>query len=108
MRRLSIFTVTLALISSMAVGQEFTPYELEDMVKSSFSGCMKTQLNLPANAGADRSILEHIADARLTRWLREQLDERSMSSRRTINLAHAAMIAKSHKIGQECRAEIAR
>jgi hypothetical protein len=46
------------LIAASAAAQEFTPRELEDMVKSGFAGCMKTQLNLSANAGAPRSLVE--------------------------------------------------
>jgi hypothetical protein len=108
MRRLSIAVVALAILSSMAAGQEFTPDELEDMVKSAFSGCMKTQLNHPDNAGADRSILQaycrctaHKTAARTTR---REVDEFKKNDK----LAHATMIAKSHQIGQECRTEIAR
>jgi hypothetical protein len=110
MSRLSAIVVSLALlpISSMLCAQDFTPVENDDMIKSGYAGCLRTQMKLPANEGAPLELIQKYcactAKRTAARITRAEVDAYQANNK----LASAAMIAKAQQIGIECRAELAR
>ena len=78
------------------------------MVKSAFAGCMRTQINHPDNAGADHALLQKYCRCTAHKLVARTTRAEVEAYKQNNELANAAMIAKSHRIGQECRAEIAR
>lgn len=108
MSRFFVFAVSLALllIGSMLCAQEFTPAEIDDMIKSGYAGCLRTQIKLPANEGAPIELIqkycECTAKRTAARTTRAEVDAYQANDK----LASAAMITKAHQIGIECRAEL--
>lgn len=95
-------------LAQWASAEDFTPYELEDMVKSGFAGCMKTQLGLAANAGASRELIEEYcrctANKLAARATRAEFDEMTRNN----GLVTETLVVKAREIGLECREELAR
>lgn len=111
MRGLVLSAVVTAL-SSLCLGpahsQEFTPVELADMVKSAFSGCMRSQLQNPNNAGASRELIQKYCACTANKIAARTTRSDVQNYEDAAGLANEQMIAKSHKIGVECRAELAK
>lgn len=107
MRRL---TTALFLLVQPAgvVGQEFTPQELEGMVKSGFAGCMQTQLNHPFRVGAERAILERYCRCTAQKLVARTTRAEADALKNNKEMASPAMIAKAHHVDLECRADLAR
>lgn len=99
--------ISLMFCATSAWPQEFTQAELDDMVKSGYAGCLRTQMKLPANEGAPIELIQKYcsctANRAAVRTTRAEVDAYQVNK-----VASPDMIEKAYQIGMECRADLER
>lgn len=97
----------IAAYSAAAVAQEFTPFEIEDMIKSGFASCFTAQLKNPANDGASQDLLRKYCQCSAHKMAARATRAETEAHVRG-ELLTSAQIKKIQAIGRECQQEIAR
>jgi hypothetical protein len=96
-----------AVLSGLSEAQEFTPFEIEDMIKAGYSSCLQSQLKSPGNAGADPALLRKYCQCFAHKFAaRAQREDANRHERG--DLLTARQITEIQAIGKECSAEITR
>jgi hypothetical protein len=113
MRLLTVLPAAIAILGScLSAGsvsaQDFSPAELADMVKSAYSGCMRSQLQNPNNAGASRDLIEKYCACTANKTASRSTRSDVAKYEANKGLASEELISRAHEIGIECRAELAR
>jgi len=104
----AVTVLVFCLLARSASAQDFSPAELAGMVKSAYSGCMRSQLQNPNNAGATRELIEKYCVCTANRTASRSMRSDIAKYEANKGLASEELIARAHEIGIECRAELAR